>query len=99
MVVNNWSSDAIIQMHRRSLMMIKRMIMMMLMMKKKDTMSIVQEEEEEEVDASLPNQLRTVADHIEDLQEVMMMISDMIFVKSYTQAYTLTFRNLPEENA
>ena len=24
---------------------------------------------------------------------------DMIFVKSFTQAYTLTFRNLPEENA
>ena len=25
--------------------------------------------------------------------------ADMIFVKSFTQAYTLTFRNLPEENA
>ena len=24
---------------------------------------------------------------------------EMIFVKSFTQAYTLTFRNLPEENA
>ena len=27
------------------------------------------------------------------------MSADMIFVKSFTQAYTLTFRNLPEENA
>ena len=25
--------------------------------------------------------------------------ADMIFVKSFTQAYTLRFRNLPEENA
>ena len=25
--------------------------------------------------------------------------ADMIFVKSFTQAYTLIFRNIPEENA
>ena len=35
------------------------------------------------------------------MTNVMMMIisTDMIFVNSLTQAYTLTFRNLPEENA
>ena len=26
-------------------------------------------------------------------------VADMIFVKSFTHAYTLTFRNLPEKNA
>ena len=36
-----------------------------------DDVNLVQEEEEEEeVDPSLPVQLRSVADHIEDLQEV-----------------------------
>ena len=28
-----------------------------------------------------------------------MMEADMIFVKSFTQALTLTFKNLPEEDA
>ena len=39
-----------------------------------DDVNLVQEEEEEEeVDPSLPVQLRSVADHIEDLQEVIIL--------------------------
>ena len=42
------------------------MMMMMMMMMRKNP----QEEEEEEEEVSLPIQLKTVADHIEDLLEV-----------------------------
>ena len=38
-----------------------------------DVNFVQEEEEEEEVDPSLPVQLRSVADHIEDLQEVILL--------------------------
>ena len=40
-----------------------------------DVNFVQEEEEEEEVDPSLPVQLRSVADHIEDLQEVTYLLT------------------------
>ena len=45
-----------------------------------DVNFVQEEEEEEEVDPSLPVQLRSVADHIEDLQEVILLTIILVII-------------------
>ena len=45
-----------------------------------DANFVQEEEEEEEVDPSLPVQLRSVADHIEDLQEVILLTIILVII-------------------